>query len=270
MIHDAVQAALQGASLPSPAKTDRFWFERPGDDLPFYDGRPVALSGARWLGVLAAVALGFAALLIPAPVLKTGLGAFVPAVLFFAIPLTTLALLAPRGWKALSRKVRFRDVLWMFAFALLNIVVTLLLGLMVMTLSGANGNPLFQTLPNMPGPDRTLFFGRTILQLFGEEVLTVLPFLAIMTLLYGRAGASRRWAMVGAWIVSAAMFGALHLPTYGWNWIQCLVIIGGARLVLTLPYIMTRNIWVSTGAHIINDWTLMGSVLLLSTFTALG
>jgi membrane protease YdiL (CAAX protease family) len=66
------------------------------------------------------------------------------------------------------------------------------------------------------------------------------------------------------------MFGALHLPTYGWNWIQCLVIIGGARLVLTLPYIMTRNIWVSTGAHIINDWTLMGSVLLLSTFTALG
>jgi len=26
--------------------------------------------------------------------------------------------------------------------------------------------------------------------------------------------------------------------------------------VLTLPWIMTKNIWVSTGAHIVNDWLL--------------
>jgi membrane protease YdiL (CAAX protease family) len=48
----------------------------------------------------------------------------------------------------------------------------------------------------------------------------------------------------------------LHLPTYDWNWIQCIVIIGSARMVLTLPWILTKNIWVSTGAHIINDWSL--------------
>jgi hypothetical protein len=39
-----------------------------------------------------------------------------------------------------------------------------------------------------------------------------------------------------------------------------------ARLVLTLPWIVTKNIWVSTGAHIINDWllflvTLVGACL---------
>ena len=39
-------------------------------------------------------------------------------------------------------------------------------------------------------------------------------------------------------------------------------------LVLTLPWIMTKNLWVSTGAHIINDWTLFG-VGLLGTGTAL-
>jgi hypothetical protein len=32
------------------------------------------------------------------------------------------------------------------------------------------------------------------------------------------------------------------------------VVIGSARMVLTLPWILTKNIWVSTGAHIINDW----------------
>jgi len=31
---------------------------------------------------------------------------------------------------------------------------------------------------------------------------------------------------------------------------------GDYRLVLTLPWIMTKNIWVSTGAHIVNDWLL--------------
>ena len=35
-----------------------------------------------------------------------------------------------------------------------------------------------------------------------------------------------------------------------------------ARLILLLPYIMTKNIWVSTGAHILNDWTLFIIALL--------
>ena len=37
---------------------------------------------------------------------------------------------------------------------------------------------------------------------------------------------------------------------------------GHARLILLLPYIMTKNIWVSTGAHILNDWTLFIIALL--------
>jgi uncharacterized protein len=40
------------------------------------------------------------------------------------------------------------------------------------------------------------------------------------------------------------------------------VIIGSARLVLTLPWILTKNIWVSTGAHIFNDWLLFSMGLL--------
>lgn len=42
--------------------------------------------------------------------------------------------------------------------------------------------------------------------------------------------------------------------------------IGGARLILTLPYVKTKNIWVSTGAHVLNDWlffslTILGAAL---------
>ncbi|UFS58822.1 CPBP family intramembrane glutamic endopeptidase [Subtercola endophyticus] len=35
-----------------------------------------------------------------------------------------------------------------------------------------------------------------------------------------------------------------------WKWMG----IGVARLVLTLAFIRTKNILVSTGAHILNDW----------------
>lgn len=259
---------IDAAETEGPIRAERFWFEYPTGDLPFYNGRPVVLSGARWLLVLAAVALGFAALIMPVPALQRGPAAFVPAILFFAIPLAALAVAAPGGWTRIFRRIGPRDVPWMLAFALLNIVVTFGLGFLVMAVFGANPNPIMARLPAMSGVDRLLFFGKTIPQLFGEEVLTILPFLAVATFLHGRASFSRRWAIFGAWILSAALFGAVHLPTYGWNLVQCLVIIGGARLVLTLPYVMSKNIWVSTGAHIINDWTLFGGAMLLTALAA--
>lgn len=43
---------------------------------------------------------------------------------------------------------------------------------------------------------------------------------------------------------------------------QCLVGIGIARLILSLAYIKTKNIWVCTGAHAFNDWVLFTMPLL--------
>ena len=41
-------------------------------------------------------------------------------------------------------------------------------------------------------------------------------------------------------------------------YMSVLVLIGIARLVLTLAYVLTKNIWVSAGAHILNDWAIFG------------
>jgi membrane protease YdiL (CAAX protease family) len=109
---------------------------------------------------------------------------------------------------------------------------------------------------------RIAFFAKTLPQLFGEEVVTILPFLALMTLLSSGFGVGRKAAVVSAWLISSLLFGLIHLPTYDWNWVQCIVVIGTARLVLTLPWILTKNIWVSTGAHIVNDWLLFSMSLL--------
>nr|WP_245341706.1 MULTISPECIES: CPBP family intramembrane glutamic endopeptidase [unclassified Rhizobium] len=95
----------------------------------------------------------------------------------------------------------------------------------------------------------------TGIQLVGEELFGILPFLAVLWLCVQRLHLSRRLGILIAVVVSSLLFGAAHLPTYDWHFAQSLIGIGFARLILTLAYIVTRNLWVSAGAHIINDWT---------------
>ena len=230
-------------------------------DFPFYNGRPAALTGRQWLLVVAAVALGIAVLVLTLPLLPTGPFAFLPGLLFAGIPLAALAWVAPQHWTAIFRTPRLRDFGWMVAFALLNIAVTFAIGTLVRATTGAAPNPAIDLLAGMTIGERVLFFLKTAPQLLGEEIFTILPFLALLHLAHGRLQATRRTAIVAAWLLSAVWFAAAHLPTYDWNIVQCLAIIGTARLVLTLPYMLTKNIWVSTGAHILNDWLLFGLVL---------
>jgi uncharacterized protein len=236
--------------------------EDPGSDFPFYNGRPLALSGGQWLFVMAAVVLGFLVLALPLPWPAGPVGALIPAILFPLIPMAALAQVAPGHWRVIFGRVGWRECRLMLGFALLNIVVSMSVGVVVNALTQVTPNAATAQLAGMDLAGRLAFFGKTLPQLFGEEVITLLPFLALLHLFTQRLGVGRRGAILGAWLISSVVFGLIHLPTYDWNLIQCLVVIGCARLVLTLPWILTKNIWVSTGAHILNDWLLFSMTLL--------
>jgi len=111
-----------------------------------------------------------------------------------------------------------------------------------------------------------IFFGVTGIQLFGEEVFSILPFLALLWLLHTRFGFERKPAIVCAWVGCAIWFGAAHLPTYHWNFIQCFAVIGLARIVLLLAYLKTKNILVSFGAHLLTDWGIFVFALASAAF----
>ena len=245
------------------APGQRLWrLEDPVGDFPFYNGAPVPLAGRQWLFVIAAVAAGFLVLVLPIPWPGGPLGTLIPAVLFPAIPLAALARVAPGHWKVIFGKVGGRELRLMLGFALLNIVVSMSVGAVVHALTNVTPNAATAQLSGMDIAGRIAFFAKTIPQLFGEEVVTLLPFLALMHALTSRFGVGRKGAIAGAWLVSSLLFGLIHLPTYDWNLVQCIVVIGTARMVLTLPWILTKNIWVSTGAHITNDWLLFSMSLL--------
>jgi membrane protease YdiL (CAAX protease family) len=230
--------------------------EDPEGDFPFYNGLPSTISTGQWLFVLAMVVLGFLSIAMPIPWFAGTYGQFIPALLMPGIPLAALAYVAPNSWKAIFGKVSGREIRLMLGFAFLNIVVSMSMGAIVHALTQVTANSTTSQLSSLDTVGRITFFAKTIPQLFGEEVITLLPFMAVLQLFSKGFRFGRKAAIVGAWLVTALLFGLIHLPTYGWNVAQCIIIIGSARLVLTLPWIMTKNIWVSTGAHIVNDWLL--------------
>ncbi len=243
--------------------TDRFAFLEAGqDDFPFYNGRPVKLSGRQWLLVLLSVIAAFFLIVTPFRFFLTPFGQFIPAILFPVIPIAALAHVSSGHWASIFRKVRWRDVLWMIVFAILNLIITILIGLLVMKTHGASSNLAVSGIITLDSPGKFLFYLKTIPSLFGEEVISVLPFLGLLTLFYSSLHLSRINSVILAWLFTAFLFGIAHLSMYNWDILQCVVVIGSARLVLLLPYIMTKNILVSTGAHIINDWIIFSITIL--------
>lgn len=223
-------------------------------DLPFYNGRPVEISGPQWLLVLGATIIAYGALVVlPLPTAPLN---FIPAILFVAIPLGALALVAGRDWTALFRRYGIKQFGLSLGFGVLTVIVSGVAGFLLSLALPMTPNPAVASLSGIGLAELVLFLARTFIQLVGEELTTILPLLAVLWLCVSRFGLSRRAGIVVAVIVSTLWFSALHLPTYNWNIVQCLGIIGTARIVLTLSYLVTRNLWVSAGAHIINDWAL--------------
>jgi uncharacterized protein len=246
----------------------RLMLEPKGPDFPYYADSPATISATGWLLVLAGSVAGFAALVIPMPFEDNIVTGWLRAATFVALPLVALALAAPGRWQAIFRRVGLREVLLMFGFAILNIIITMSIGTLMTIFGTTTGNEGIASAANLEGARLASFFAKVGLQLLGEELITILPFLAILWYCHQKAGLSRNAAVLIAWLLSAIAFALIHLPTYNWNIVQCLVIIGSARLVLTWAYVWTKNIWVSTGAHIINDWLIIGSTVFLAPLAA--
>lgn len=178
----------------------------------------------------------------------------IPALLLAAIPLIMLALITGRHWIALFRPVGVRAIGATVLTAVVTMLASLAVALIVKSYAVTAPNPLVATMAGMSPAEYVLRLVPTLPQLLGEEILTILPFLALLWLFTQRLHLGLGPATFIALLGSSAIFAAAHLSTYDWNYAQCFGVIGASRIVLTLSYIWTRNLWVSTGAHIMSDW----------------
>ncbi|TAK81028.1 MAG: CPBP family intramembrane metalloprotease [Aquabacterium sp.] len=232
-------------------------------DFPFYAGHPVPLSPLQWLDLMACVCLAAIPLLLPLPFLEHGWGAILPSLLLLVVPLVALRRLVGPHWRALLRPLRWTDLALAAGTAVLSLIATAAVALVLRRFHELDPNAVGEILRRADAGEVSLFLLRTIPQIAGEEVITVLPFLALLAGLSQGLRLPRHSAVAGAWLLSALPFALFHLPAYGGNLLQCLLVIGTARLVVMLAYLKTRNLLVSSLAHLLHDWIAFGGVLLL-------
>lgn len=222
-------------------------------DFPFYTGAPVPISPRGWAILMVSIIAAFVALVsMPFASFPASL---IPAILFASVPLATLAALTGRHWKALFRSVGPHEIGIMVLTAVLAMVASAAAAVLVTRFTMPVANPLAAAISAMSAGDYVRRLVPTAPQLVGEELLTILPFLAILWLTTQRLKIARRAAITIALVGSTALFATAHLSTYNWQAAQCFGVIGSARIVLTLSYVWTRNLWVPIGAHMLNDWT---------------
>lgn len=157
--------------------------------------------------------------------------------------------------KKLFRPLYKKDILTIIIFAVLSMIVSSTLSGLVGVFSGeVNANP---TVVSQGGTDALpqFLWSRflTIIQLFGEEFIALIPFLACLTFFYRRNPYNRKRAVWLALIISSIIFGLLHLPTYQWDFTQCIIVIGLRRIVDSLSYIKTKNLLVTYIVHVVYD-----------------
>lgn len=239
--------------------TEFFKFENKNDDFPFYDGKPFYLTGIQSfilliIPILSTIIFEYMGMSIPS---------FIPPFINIIIPLGIFIILTKSSWTKLFRKIKLKDIKLIVIVLIVNYLITIIVGLSMKEITTLSVNPAADIIKGNTQFENIIFFIKTIPMLFGEELITIIPFLVILQLANKTLKFSRKKAIIVAWVISALIFGAIHLPTYNWNIVQAILGISIVRLVLTYPYIKTKNLWISFFVHLLNDWILLLPLLLI-------
>lgn len=88
--------------------------------------------------------------------------------------------------------------------------------------------------------------------LMGEELLVTVPMMFFLGVAV-KHGNTKPWVTILLIVLTSLMFGALHLPTYGWNYYQALIGITLVRIPFTLATLQAGSIKAGFAVHYAYD-----------------
>ncbi len=110
--------------------------------------------------------------------------------------------------------------------------------------------------------DSFLMLFKTIFMLAGEEILVILPLIIFVSLLIHKTKISQSKAIIIATIITAIIFGAIHLPTYQWNIFQCFLVVALTRIPFTIVSLKSDSIIAGVIGHIAFDWIIFSGMII--------
>lgn len=99
-------------------------------------------------------------------------------------------------------------------------------------------------------------------QLFGEEATKLSIFFILFgATSYKKESRVRYWV---AWLISVVIFGLLHLPAYGFDIVQCVVVIGLPSILFGYLWKKTENPFLLWVTHVAYNLAVMGLALIFT------
>lgn len=172
----------------------------------------------------------------------------------FTVPMAVMIFILNRDTvHKLIRLPKGRDFLYGLGFVIpamvVTMVVTIVLGMMGV-IQDPKANSIFEKLAN----DFFTTLAGTFIQLFGEELITLIIFLFAMKL-WEHFFPSKKGGIAAGFFVSALVFGMIHYPAYQ-SWPHVLISIPVTRMVYNFVFLRTKNLTSSFITHVVYDYIL--------------
>ncbi|WP_413773252.1 type II CAAX prenyl endopeptidase Rce1 family protein [Bacillus cereus] len=176
---------------------------------------------------------------------------------FSSIFRNQLVILFKIPWKQFKREFIGASIMMLVAFLILGIIALLICFLIYRENIYFIVEQLSKQINSNPGlnsidPFSILSLSSFAIQLIGEELL----FFSIFFLFYmsgKRIAPTGKFVMVFSIFISSIIFGLIHLPTYDYNYIQCLFV-SISFAIRTSLFITYKNITICYLMHLIMDF----------------
>jgi len=176
----------------------------------------------------------------------------VNSLIFTISCIISLQTLTKTRWTEFFKSIGIKDILFMLGILFLNFLYVIIANLLV---KNSVSNPITNSKTFIDFIQVVL---KIIIQILGETLIFFIPFLVVLSFL-SRYSFSKFKVYIAS-ILSSILFGLLHLPTYGWNLKQCLLLISGGAFIESLLYIKTKNLTTLYVTHVIYDIILVSII----------
>ena len=221
-----------------------------GLDFPFYNGLP-KLSKFDWfvfsLGPVLTLMLIFGVFFY-IPGMEYVLMDYSIPILFCLVLLIPVAYVCKGNLGIFFKKPKLGDFKIIILCFIANTIFTIAMFLLLTYL----GFGLQENSATLAQP--TISFNTILLliQLLGEELFKVSVLICVMAFIYHVTG-NRKIAVVISTICTMIAFGLIHVESYDWNYVQCLLLIGLGTIFNLIPYLKTKNVVNSYILHVLID-----------------
>lgn len=224
--------------------TQEGWFgwERPNLDFPFYNEKDFSI----WKPILLIASSATVLLCVSFHVFNYG--RMFTAFFVFLGTLIPFLIVSRGNVGTLIKKLRLGDVPLILVTLILYYVYTMLVAGVLFMLLGMSGQG---NAADSETKD-ALFYVLMFIQLVGEELIKINFFLGLLTLFFGFWD-DRKKSIVAATFITLISFGLAHLPAYGGQVLQVLLIQGFGSVFNMFCYLKTKNVVVSYVMHVLTD-----------------